>query len=31
MLKTSSKNYTTVLPQWLGLVDVSLNCFNLYN
>jgi hypothetical protein len=30
MLMTSSANYTTVLPQWLGFYDNSLECLNKY-
>ena len=30
MLKTSSTNYTTVLPQWLGIIDTSLACLNKF-
>ena len=30
MLRTSSTNYTTVLPQWLGINDPTLECLNKY-
>ena len=30
MLRTSSANYTTVLPQWLGWYDLTMDCVAKY-